>query len=384
MIDGAVRLAGSAARLSVRLLQGLLRGIVPSEGVVLVGEDISPDDLPEIRRRLAHFAPALIGRLRVDRRLTVTTAASTVPVLLFGRSPRFAEMVASLRPGTFDVDQRRNPVDGWAWNHLANYCASPATSHRSAARDLHDRIAQLRAEHPFDRTYVFGTGPSLAAASDREWRDGYRIVCNTIVRDPVLWRHLDPHFFVAADAIYHFGHTAFARAFRHDLAERLRETRTTFLCPSTFEAVARREFDWLGERLITVPVGRHQRMHVDLLRRFKLPRLGNVLPGVLLPLACTLSRRIFLWGFDGRAPNDALFWSNSARHSYPELLASLPEAHPAFFEFFVPGDRPSSYVERYHGDLLERRLAAAESAGWSFVMMHRSWTATLQKRYVPG
>jgi len=106
-----------------------------------------------------------------------------------------------------------------------------------------------------------------------------------------------------------------------------------------------------------------------------------VLNLLLLPLGCTLSKNVFLWGFDGRAPNDQLFWANSAKHSYPELMDTLRAAHPSFFEHFVPADKPTQYVRKVHGDQLDECLSQSERDGWSFVMMHKSWTPTLQKRY---
>ena len=111
-----------------------------------------------------------------------------------------------------------------------------------------------------------------------------------------------------------------------------------------------------------------------------MPNLGNVLNILLLPLACSLSKSVWLWGFDGRAPDDKLFWANSSKHSYPELLPELQQEHPAFFRTFVPKDKENSYVTAVHGDELDRRLIDAERDGYEFVMMHASWTHTLNKR----
>ena len=99
-----------------------------------------------------------------------------------------------------------------------------------------------------------------------------------------------------------------------------------------------------------------------------------------MPLACSLSKSVWLWGFDGRAPDDKLFWANSSKHSYPELLPELQQEHPAFFRTFVPKDKENSYVTAVHGDELDRRLIDAERDGYEFVMMHASWTHTLNKR----
>ena len=221
----------------------------------------------------------------------------------------------------------------------------------------------------------------MERAFDREWSDGYRIVCNTIVRDSGLWKHLDPDFIVAGDAIHHFGHTKFAESFRRDLSNRLEETQTFFVYPEQFHVIVQRELHAHEDRLIPIPVSQNPRLNLNLCADFALPNLGNVLALLLLPLACTLSKKVYLWAFDGRAPNDRLFWSHSEKHSYPELLQELLNAHPAFFEYFVPSDHSGKYVKDVFGDRLDKTLQMAEAKGWEFTMMHRSWTDTLQKRF---
>jgi hypothetical protein len=109
----------------------------------------------------------------------------------------------------------------------------------------------------------------------------------------------------------------------------------------------------------------------------------NVLTILLLPLGCTLSSDVKLWGFDGRAPSDSGFWANSNRQSYPELMQANREAHPAFFADFVPKGNEAKYANEVHGDLLDERLTEAERRGFRFQMLHHTWTPTLQKRYNP-
>jgi hypothetical protein len=234
-------------------------------------------------------------------------------------------------------------------------------------------------------SYVFGTGASLERAGARNWSDGYRIVCNTIVRDAALWHHIKPHIIVAGDAIYHFGHTAFAHAFRRDLEARMYESDTLFVYPAIFDPVVRAQLaPEIHARCIPMPLGGGKRVHSDLTETFELPAFGNVLLLLLLPLACTLSRTVCLWGFDGRAPTDKYFWTNSSQHTYGEHFNTLLEAHPAFFDHYVPKSDPNKYVRTVHGDVLETGLQAAEAEGWEFRMLHESWTGALAKRLKPA
>jgi hypothetical protein len=321
--------------------------------------------------------------LQGGQKASFRTIFSSTPVLLYGDNDFFPQWAQCFRGGIFNIDYQRNPYDGWVWHQLVEYATPRDESMADARERFSTCIRQLRRQS-LTRSYVFGTGPSLEKALEHDWSDGYRIVCNTIVRDRKLWLHINPHIIVAADAIYHFGHTAFAKAFRRDIHDRLRETDTLFMYDDLFHHLVMREMADCRDRLIPIPTGSHTRIDVDLTREFAAPLLGNVLPHLLLPVACTLSREVFLLGFDGRAPDDKLFWSNSSCHTYSEHMDELRAAHPAFFEFFVPSAKPTQYVEKFHGDVLDQKLSDAEAHGCRFVMMHESWTPTLNRRYLPN
>jgi len=279
----------------------------------------------------------------------------------------------------YQVNPRTDPLEAWHWHRIMRDCVGPAPDPAEARRRLSGHIERNRLRD-YDKCYVFATGPSLARAVERDWSDGARVVCNTIVRDKMLWSHIRPHFIVAADAAYHFGFTAHAKAFRADLNARLGETETLFLYPAEFHSLCWREFRERRARLVPVPETSHKDLDNDLLRRFEFPGLGNVIARLLV-VASTVSDNIFLWGFDGRGPKDKLFWQNSDKHSYPELIDGLKTAYPAFFSHYLPRDDKQAYIRNYFGDELDERLTAAEHHGKKFVMMHKSWTPTLQKRY---
>lgn len=370
------------ARMLFRVLQKAGDKFFSNNCAVIVSQrELGNDEQGEIMNRLRFFAPSLADGARFQTAVTSADLFSSNPILTFGETSFQSSLALRLRrDGVFDVDYRRNPIEGWEWCRLSKYVAAGQRSSDDPQRRFQFYVARVK-ELNLDKCYIFGTGLSLAQAIERDWSDGYRVVCNTIVRDAELWNHINPHFIVAADAIYHFGFTEFARAFRADLAKRLAETETYFVYPDEFHEIVSRELGKFHERLIPVPQGTHVRFIVDLVNEFELPNFQNILTILLLPLACTLSKNVFMWGFDGRAPDDKLFWSNSSKHNYPELMETLLKAHPAFFKHFVPSSNPTAYVKRVHGDGLDAQLTSAEQRGWRFVMMHKSWTPTLQKRF---
>jgi hypothetical protein len=358
----------------------------PPPKLVLVEDDEGKTKTMEIQRRLEYYSPTTRwDEVQRSHSLSFLDFFSRRPVLLAGAS-NWPRLLLKLRQNSFNVDYVRHYEDAWEWSRLSQWMShGKGTSSPDRLRDSRKAFQQyvrtIRSDN-HDRCYLFGTGKSLAKAMDEDFSDGYRIVCNTIVRDKELWDHLSPHIIVAGDAIYHFGQTAHAAAFRRDLLLRLLEpgSKTIFLYPEFFDSIVLREFAAVRERLVAVPFGRHQDVTIDLCKTFQLPAQGNVLANMLLPLGCTLSKNVYLWGFDGRAPDDKNFWSNSSKHSYPELMPALEVEHPAFFEKHVPKARPQDYVQKVHGDELDQKLTVAENKGWRFIMLHETWTQTFKKR----
>jgi len=229
---------------------------------------------------------------------------------------------------------------------------------------------------------VFGTGASLDLATNLITNDGYVVVCNTIVKDKVLWKYLDPDIIVAGDALYHFSDSNFAQKFRKDLIKCLENTlKTYFIFPSFFAPFL---FQFIPEnlhnRLIGIPPGTHKDISVDLINNFELPSSGNVLSYLLFPISATLSNRLYLFGFDGRANTDKNFWKNSDKHFYNDEVDELKENHPAFFELFLPSNNGLKYNNTFFGDTLEKALQMAEGKGFYIEMMHNSHTIPLQRR----
>lgn len=337
----------------------------------------------EVYRRLLFFMEYLNSKGKVQEitKISLKILFSPNPILYFGKRSVFMDLLVAFRPGTFDIDYRYNPMDGWAWTDLVGYINGNEIKFSMFQEKLKATIDKLKNQNK-EKCYIFGTGPSLEKAVERNWGDGYRVVCNTIVRDEELWNYISPDFIVAGDAIYHFGMSEIAQSFRSDLRKRLKTKPALFLYPSQFHPIVQNEFCQFEEYLVPIPIGWYRRVDIDLTQTFRLPALGNILPLLMLPLACTLSREVYLWGFDGRAPTDRLFWGNSPKHSYPEYLNELQTAHPAFFNVNVPASNPTKYVRKVHGEQLDGLLRKAEKRGWNFIMMHPSWTPALNKRYI--
>ena len=341
-------------------------------------------DKEDLKERLSYYYPKYyLKELIFSNSVPFRACFSNEPVLQYGSKNFSLKFKNALLKNLFWVDSFENPNDGSEWIRFSNYVNNHKVNVKES-KSIFDKYVFKLKQKGLKKAYIFGTGVSLDKAITKHWEDGYRIVCNTIVKDPTLWDHLNPNFIVAGDAIYHFGHTKFARTFRKDLKKRLHESDILFVYPEFFDSIVRRELGEFEDRLVPIPVNKHKNIHVNLTENFNLPEIGNVLALLLLPIGCTLSKHIYLWGFDGRSPKDKnkLFWSNSSKHAYENLLNSIQSAHPKFFEHFVPKNNLNKYVLNVHGDLLDQRLKIAEHIGYTFTMMHPTYTETLQKRFL--
>ncbi|MGH2415355.1 MAG: hypothetical protein ACRDEA_17035, partial [Microcystaceae cyanobacterium] len=353
--------------------------------VFIAAPESASEQIIEIKKRCDFYTPDLaVEVVKIARKgtLPLKTAFAPEPLLILGHKQLKPLWIYNYRGGIFKVDYLHNSDDGGEWHKLLNYVSDRSNDYLLESKNRFVRRVEELQKESLNKCYIFGTGPSLEQAINRNWSDGYRVVCNTIVRDSELWKHLDPHFIVAGDSIYHFGCTTFAKTFRKDLAERLSESQAMFIYPALFHNLVIREFSNLADRLVPIPKKHHKKINVNLMRKFELPNLGNVLAVLHLPVACTLSNNIYLFGFDGRAPDDKLFWSNSSKHTYLEFMEELKIAHPHFFKYNVPQNNPQKYIREVHGDMLDRKMTEAENEGWKFIMLHKSWTPMLQKRYV--
>lgn len=347
------------------------------EGVFIALPDIDDELLHDIRNRIEFYTLGCKHNIQFGVCPSFIKMFFGQHVLNFDQRRR--GKLYHLFPSVYAVDHRFS-VAGWDWIRFSSDFVQHVVDRRQARQNLRDALSKYGG---FDRAYVFGTGPSLSRAGEREWSDGFRIVCNTIVRDQELFNHIDPHLIVAGDAVYHYSHTLFSKEFRKDLLARMTENQGLyFVYPEIFDVIVQNEFSRFGDRLVPIPTGGPKVLDADLATTFKLPSLGNVLALLLLPLAFTFSRKAILIGFDGRDPRDqkSPFWANSGKHSYPELMWTLKDQFPGFFDHFVPNNDSRQYVKSVHEDL-DGLFLDVESRGRSIEMLHPSWTDTLNRRY---
>ncbi|WP_128548355.1 hypothetical protein [Larkinella soli] len=337
--------------------------------------------LEEVLRRIDYFNIRL--NIKIENKINLHELVDYNLVGLISlQNNNLKKVLKAKKDESFNFNFNENYLEAWEYHKLLARINPKLVNDGIIKGQTRLKALKEKLEKEHKLAYIFGTGPSLEKAIHKNWNDGIRILSNTVVKDSELWNSIDPHFIVASDAIYHFGIGQFARCFRADLKKCMRNSdKAHFIYPAVFHPFCVQEFPDFVDRLIPIPHGNATTIHHDLTSEYVLPIYGNVLPQVLLPVACTLSKKIGLWGFDGRSPNDKMFWKNSSKHFYSEHVEELTRLHPAFFNVLLPKGSPEDYVKRVHGDVLERGLQLAEADGFTFSMLHPSYTSTLNNRY---
>jgi len=282
-------------------------------------------------------------------------------------------LISMLERKVCQLDRHMRIWDGWNWVNLGHKL--DATEETITPANAQIRFNQYIESLPkYKKAYVFGTGPSLDLAYQFDFSDGYRIVCNTIVKNLRLLEHISPHFIVAADAIYHFGNNKHANQFRCDLENALEISQSVFLTADFFAYLIKYHHPRIFLR--TIPIRTDlDGIFLDMKNTLAYTNLPNILNSLLLPLGTSLANEVNLLGFDGRASNDTLFWQNSGANSYEELKPTIMAAHPGFFK----GINYEEYA-RLQGESAEQVMALGEQMGKKYYCLNQTFIPALQKR----
>lgn len=318
--------------------------------------------------RPAYLAPNIEVSPRLVRvsPLAVLWALLTLaPVVVWDARSLMAKLVL-LFPSAVNCCIFTNDKEGW------NYFRMIARLH--GVRAHHYDFAGQKFK---GQALAMGTGPSIDMMQDRPCGQYDVIICNTIVKNLDLCRHLQPRFVVFADAVYHYGPSIYAHAFR----EALRTFLTEFpgcvaLIPELFSRLIAAQMPEHADRIYSIPFASDRTWSLDYSRKYVVHRIDNILNQILTPLAATIARDVSFVGFDGRKATDKGFWSHSAKNNFLDLLDSQKEAHPSFFYRKNLG----MYAIR-QAQNTETIFQMLEGSGFSIRSLNESSNEAMNKRY---
>jgi hypothetical protein len=241
------------------------------------------------------------------------------------------------------------------------------------------RLRELGDGAPGSSAFVLATGPSALEADLAAVTADVRITCNSAVRDLDRIRAFRPHIITFMDPVFHFGPSRYAAAFRHDAVRAAEEVDALVVCGDSFAGPLLALEPSLRGRLAVIPhqEGGPWRWPTD--RNPTIRQAGNVLTGLMLPLALMLASEVSIAGADGRQPSESYYWKHNPALQYSgELMQTVFDAHPAFF-------RDRDYEDYYeeHCANLEALIQVGEASGKTVRGVTSSWTPALRSRGAP-
>lgn len=226
---------------------------------------------------------------------------------------------------------------------------------------------------------IFGTGPSLIDFNKRSHSNNtLNIICNSIICNSSFLEENKPHVLCFADPLFHFGHSSYAFEFRKDLESYLQKYNGHVFIPDFNLPLMKRHFKGYESRWIGLKYSRN--FNLPNPSNLNVKRTENILSLFMLPIAASLSQKIFLIGMDGRKKEESknYFWKHSNQFQYSEsLLNQAKTEHPSFFE-----NRNYTGYNSKHDKQLENLFSRLEAMGCTIKSYFKSNLASVQKRFV--
>lgn len=224
--------------------------------------------------------------------------------------------------------------------------------------------------------FVLATGPSALEVDAEAVDADVRITCNSAVRNLDLVRSFRPNIITFMDPVFHFGPSRYAAEFRCNAARAAEEVDALVVCGDTFAGPLLSLAPELRDRLVVIPhqYGGMWRWPTD--RNPTIKNAGNVLTGLMLPLALMLADHVAIAGADGRQSSENYYWKHNPALQYSgDLMESVFNVHPAFF-------RDRDYEDYYdeHCRNLEELIQLGEAHGKTVTAATRSWIPALRSR----
>lgn len=222
--------------------------------------------------------------------------------------------------------------------------------------------------------YVFGSGPSLQGALDRQLEPGVKIICNAIVQSEKALERLNPDVLVAVDAFF-FSHMGFGQRYREAIKQFLSHSSRYCIVPEMYAALLLAHYPELRHQVIGIPIT-STIYHFPVLDSFWAKSLSNVVTTLAIPIASSLANTILIAGCDGSS-NSKKKWDYSKEARWDETLNAAHKAHTSYKLMIKSRE---SYNEQ-HNRNMEELIALGEKCGRTYYSLTSSFIPALAKRF---
>ena len=273
----------------------------------------------------------------------------------------------------FDIDKNYR-LEGSKYI-LPSYSRFPV-SRSKVVKECEERYRALARNYEDNtKAYLFCSGPSISQYKDFDYKDGLSIICNSVINDVELLEWVQPKVLVFADPIFHFGCSKYTYEFYEQLRRVVDKYDLTIMMPLMYYNLFVYHMPELESRTIGIPFVGGAPINLDLSSDFNLRSAANIFTFLMLPIASSLAKDIYILGSDGRPlEENNYFWQHNEKVQFVGQMDDIQIAHPAFFKI----DYNEYYIE--HCQTVEKYFESGEALGKRFFSLTPSYIPALKSR----
>lgn len=220
--------------------------------------------------------------------------------------------------------------------------------------------------------YLFGSGPSIERYDQHIYKENsIRIICNSLIKNKKFIDFINPTAIVAADPLFHFGHSKYAKKFRNDLIDTIKKYNCTLFVPQFNLPMFIKHYPQLKQNII----GLNFQTSINIPNRKNVSVKGteNIFTLMMLPIACSIANHINVIGMDGKDPSkkNNYFWEHHAGFQYVDLIEETQKLHNSFF-------RDRNYINYFGNHCNEVNLLIKH------IEFQKKTVNTLEKSNIPA
>lgn len=224
---------------------------------------------------------------------------------------------------------------------------------------------------------IFCTGPSIEKAFDFNYNGHFKVICNSIIKNNKLLKHIEPDLLVFADPVFHFSPCEYSKQFREDAIKVIENYGCYCGVPEFIVPLMVAHYPNIKDKIIGIPMMNSVDFNFPNLTNFYTRLSSNILTSFMIPIASYISDIIYIIGCDGREKRETYFWKHNDSTQYSELMNTVFKMHESFFR-----DRVYHDYYQEHCEYLNQQLQYGENLGKNYYSLSRSFIPALRDRSI--
>lgn len=259
--------------------------------------------------------------------------------------------------------------------HFHTLTQNEIERYRTESKDKFQKMSKLFKDKKSSTCFV--TGPSFSKYSEFSFsNENLKIICNSTIINKDFLKYINgPDILVFSDPVFHFSSCEYSCKYRDLIEETLKDYPETYIIiPDVTVPLMNLHFPHLEEKIIGVSFG--DEINWPNFENLTAMRTGNILTLLMLPLAASLTDKIYIIGADGRNKEEKYFWKHNKSAQLNDEMESAYMTHPSFFR-----DRSYSGYYEVHCQIMQDMVSKIEDDNKVLFSLTRSYIDPLVQRY---